>query len=493
MNLARPLLVTSVLFLGCSSDPAPRVPPVADSGPPVETAPPVPPHERWSATIVLPTENRDVVVAFEKKELTSPWSASLELPGTSAGPIPLADVVLDATHVGFTIEKKALPKEAWEVYTLERADGAGEARGTLVLGGQKFIVRMVRLADGEAPHTAFKRPQTPEPPYPYPTREVVVDAPDGAKLAGTLTIPAGAGPFPVALLWSGSGQEDRDETVFGHKPWLVLADRLARAGIAALRLDDRGAGKTTGAVGSLDTEIADATAAIEFLKKQPDLDPKRVGMIGHSTGGMVLPNVAVKTGDLAFLVSLAGVAIPGAELVPLQIAIEGKIRKAPDADLKEAIAAQKKVGAAVAKGEAAVKAVFTELFKPAMKAALGRDPTPAELDAAIAPKVAEVMAPWPKSYFTVDPRIAWKKVTAPTLVLVGDKDTQVPADVTLQAVAGAISKKSLLTSEKLPGLNHLFQHAETGLADEYATIDETLDPAVLGRISDWIAAQTKRP
>lgn len=444
-------------------------------------------------TVVLPTENRDLVVSFAKTGPNSPWAATLDIPSLDVHGVELGGVALEPEHIAFTIEKKGAPKETWETFDLTRKANEGEASGKVIIGGGPLVVKAVRLKDGEAPRSAFKRPQTPEPPYPYPSRDVVVDAPDGAKLAGTLTLPSGTGPFPAVLLWSGSGQEDRDETVFGHKPWLVLADKFARAGVATLRLDDRGTGKTTGAVGSLDGEIADASAAIEFLKKQADIDPKRLGMIGHSTGGMVLPNVAVKTGALSFLVSLAGVAVPGAELIPLQMEIEGKIRHAPDADLKEAIAAQKKVGAAVPKGEAAVKAVFVELFKPAMKAQLGREPTPAELDAAVSPKVAETMAPWPKSYFTLDPRVAWKKVTAPVLLLVGEKDTQVPADVTIKALEGSVGNKSALTTKKLPGLNHLFQHADTGLQEEYATIDETFDPATIDTLTTWVKTQAKVP
>ncbi|MFO0614599.1 MAG: alpha/beta fold hydrolase [Polyangiaceae bacterium] len=486
------MIVSCVACSGGGSDGA--HPPIASaSAPPIVAPPAAPPRERWSATIVFPTENRDVLVSFEKYDPAAPWSATLDVPVAKLTGAALSRVALEPERIAFTLEKKSLPEQAWEVYELKRAKDGDEASGTLTVSGQTFAVRMVRLKDGEAPRTAFKRPQTPEAPYPYPTREVTVDAPDGAKLAGTLTVPSGSGPFPAVLLWSGSGQEDRDETVFGHKPWLILADALARAGIAALRLDDRGVGKTTGNVGSLDTEIADASAAVEFMKAQPELDAKRLGMVGHSTGGMVLPNVAVKTKSLAFLVSLAGVALPGSELVPLQLEIDGKLRHAPEADLKEAIAAQKKVGAAVAKGDAAVKAVFVELFTPAMKAELGRAPTAAEVDAVVAPKVAEVMAPWPKSYFTLDPRVAWKKVSAPVLLVVGEKDTQVPADPTIQALKSSLSKPSLLTALKLPGLNHLFQHAETGLSEEYAAIDESFDPETLETITTWLKTQAKVP
>ncbi len=279
---------------------------------------------------------------------------------------PLSHVTYDAEHIAFTFEKPGQPESTWETYDLTRKAGDRVASGTMTIGGGSIVTKMTRLAEGEAPH-AYVRPQTPVPPFPYASREVVVDAPDGAKLAGTLTLPPGEGPFPAVLFWSGSGQTDRDESVFGHKPFLVLADKLTRAGFATLRLDDRGTGKTIGDVKTLDTEVDDASAAVDFMKKTKELDLKRLGMLGHSTGGMVLAKAAAKTERLAFLVSLAGVAMTGAELIPLQLEAAGRASGAPDDQIKVGVEAQRKVGVAMMKDEAAVKAALVDIFKEPMK------------------------------------------------------------------------------------------------------------------------------
>jgi pimeloyl-ACP methyl ester carboxylesterase len=351
---------------------------------------------------------------------------------------------------------------------------------------------MVRLADGEPPRSAYPRPQTPKPPFPYASRELVVPAPDGGKLAGTLTVPPGPGPFPALLLLSGSGQQDRDETIFGHKPYLILADRLTRDGFAVYRFDDRGTGKTTGAIGTLDTEIADAGAVVELLATQPEIDPKRIGIIGHSTGGMVTPNVAVAH-PVAFVVSLAGPSVSGRELVPLQLAISARARGAPETQVSALVELQTKVGAAVLEGEARLRATLTEVTRPQLAAALGRAPTEAEIAQAIAKPVADALQPWTLSFFRLDPRIAWRKLQIPILLVIGDRDTQVPADITIKTLQESLSPAAAarLVVAKRRGLNHLFQNAKTGALDEYVELDESFDPATLDLISGWLAERAK--
>lgn len=476
-----------------ASAPAAPVAPVIDAAPGAAIAPTVSAREVWSATIVLPTQLRDLVITFAPA--ADGWTATMDIPELSVTGIALVDVALGPEAITFTIPKPKAPKESWERYSLTRAPGAGAARGLGHIGNVTLPIRMVRLADGEAPRSAIPRPQTPRPPFPYAAREVTIDAPDGGKLAGTLTIPAGAGPFPAMLLLSGSGQQDRDETIFGHKPYFIIADRLSRNGFAVLRMDDRGTGKTVGAVGSLDTEIADGGAAIAFLKAQPEIDPARIGIMGHSVGGMVAPNVAVATHGVAFIVSLAGPSVSGAELVPLQLEITGALTHAPAEALAEQVEMQRRIGAAVGKGEAAIKATFVELFTAPMAKALGRAPTPAELDQAIAPRLKAVLEPWTLSFFKLDPRVAWRQLTVPVLLIIGDKDTQVPADINIKTLEETLAPaaRALLTAKKLPGLNHLFQHAQTGLVDEYALSEETFDPSALDLITSWLVAQAARP
>ncbi len=332
--------------------------------------------------MVLGANILDFVVRFSGGDTRT---ATLE--GLTKEPLPLAAVTLRADRIEFTIEKPT-PKETWEHYTLTRT--GDKVSGTGVIGTSKLRIEMVKLGASEAPRSAFPRPQTPKGPFPYRAREVVVAAPDGGKLAGTLTLPAKT-PAPAVLLWSGSGQQDRDETVFGHKPFLIIADRLTRAGFAVLRIDDRGTGSTVGAPGTLHTEIDDAGAAIEFLVKQKEVDPKRVGMIVHSTGGMVGAKVAVEH-PVAYLVSLAGVTIPGRDLVLLQQQIAAKA--AGVTIPPEQLALQKALGEAALVGPDKMKKVLRDAVGAQMGRFSVRKPTPEEIDEAIAEPLAQATHPW---------------------------------------------------------------------------------------------------
>jgi pimeloyl-ACP methyl ester carboxylesterase len=438
-----------------------------------------PATERWAATLVVNTNFQDFVVEFSRAGDT--WSAVRE----DNRRVVFSNVTFAPDRIEFTFGKPGAPPA--ERYTLTRANDA-EAKGTAAIGNAELPIKMVRLAAGEAARSAFARPQTPKGPFPYDEREVEVAAPDGGTLAGTLTLPRGASaPAAAVLLWSGSGQQDRDETIYGHKAFAIFADRLTRKGLVVLRLDDRTTGKTVGAAGTLDTEIDDAGAAIDFLKAQKEVDPKRIGMLAHSTGGMVAPNVALKH-PVAFIASLAGVAIPGRDLVPLQKQIASDITGVPwNPDQREV---QIAIGDAAAKGADEIKRVLIATIEPRLEKALGREPTPEELQLAIAGPLAEATQPWPMSFLRMDPRVAWKKLSIPVLLVVGDKDTQVPADVTIKALTESHAKPELVTTHKLPGLNHLFQHApKTGLSDEYLWIEETFDEAALDTVVTWVAGR----
>ncbi|MFO0748563.1 MAG: alpha/beta fold hydrolase [Myxococcota bacterium] len=361
------------------------------------------------------------------------------------------------------------------------------------MAGQAFYTKAQRLADGEAPHPTVARPQTPAPPYPYDQREVVIDAPEGGKLAGTLTLPKGAGPFPAVLLISGSGQQDRDETIFGHRPFRLIADRLTRAGLAVLRVDDRATGKSQGALGSLETDIGDARAAFELLLAQPEIDPKRVGLLGHSIGGAIAPIVAARTKKVAFIVSLAGTAMPGSELVQLQMQADLSARGAPPEVIAKVMDIQKKIGAVMLKGDPAeLRTAAAEAIRGTYE--LNGQPAPSgpDLDKAVDAKMVEVTNPWTLGYFRTDPREAWREVTVPVLVLMGAKDTQVPPASQLPAVVAALkeAKNADVTAREVPGLNHLFQHADKGIPEEYGMIEETFDPQTLEDIATWLRART---
>ncbi|MBF0663965.1 MAG: alpha/beta fold hydrolase [Brevundimonas sp.] len=353
--------------------------------------------------------------------------------------------------------------------------------GALHQGGASLPLVLERQAAAAAP-AALVRPQTPQPPFPYSEEEVAFDAGEGVRLAGTLTRPAGEGPFPAVLLITGSGAQDRDETVFGHKPFLVLADALARRGVAVLRLDDRGVGGSTGPLEDATTAdfAGDSAAALGWLAARPGIDPARLGLIGHSEGGTIAPLVAADASapDPAFMVLMAGPAVPGGEVLTEQsrrfqtaqglapAVIDANV--AVQARLMQAVAANAGDKAAAAE---AVRAVLTEAGAPA---------------AAVEQGVQQTTSAWVRWFVAHDPRPSLAAVDVPVLALYGGKDFQVPADQNAEALRATLPGAEIVV---LPELNHLMQTADTGLTDEYARIEETIAPAALEAIVDWVVAR----
>jgi uncharacterized protein len=338
------------------------------------------------------------------------------------------------------------------------------------------------------------RPQTPKPPFPYQTREVTYDnEQDKSHLAGTLTVPKGEGPFPAVLLITGSGTQDRDETLFGHKPFAILADMLTNRGFAVLRVDDPGAGGSTGDVknATIEAHARDAEAGVAFLKTQKEIDAKRIGLIGHSEGGIIAAVVGATSKDVAFIVSLAGTGLSGAEINPLQVGAilraDGKIK--PDG-ITAIVEAQRKLMKVIAKDgdDKALEAATKEAFDAAAKLATS-DEERAAIQKGVAGSMEALKSAWFKSFVKLDPAAYWSKVKAPVLALNGDKDTQVPADENLAAIKSALARAGNkdVETQKLAGLNHLFQPATTGLMDEYARIETTIDPKALDALGAWLA------
>lgn len=334
---------------------------------------------------------------------------------------------------------------------------------------------------------AANRPQTPIPPFPYRSEEVGYDNPQqpGVHLAGTLTLPPGPGPFPAVLLITGSGAQDRDETLFEHKPFLVLADFLTRRGIAVLRVDDRGVGGSTGATPQDTTAdfATDVEAGVAWLKAHRAIDARRVGLLGHSEGATIAPLVASRDPAIAFVVLLAGAGVPGADVIVEQVRAIARAAGAPDAAAEQSAATQRGLLDLVLKNpdNATAQAEINAYF-----AARGL-PAPAEST------VAQLLSPWYRHFIAHDPRPALRALKVPVLALLGRKDIQVTAAQNLPALRDALRDNGAATVEEMPGLNHLFQTATTGAVDEYTTIPETIAPAVLHRIGEWILAHAGEP
>ncbi len=335
-----------------------------------------------------------------------------------------------------------------------------------------------------APTPAANRPQTPKPPFPYQVVDVKFDGGGGAKLAGTLTLPQGAGPFPAVVLISGSGPNDRDETIKDHKPFAVIADALTRRGIAVLRYDKRGVAASTGAYPAATSAdfASDAAAAVAFLRARPDIAGGRIGLIGHSEGGLIAPMVAAKDPKISFVVLLAGPAISGAEILKLQVRAKAEAAGAPPEEVEKRVAFEARLLAALGgKDEAAAKAAVDQVLAETP----GLDPNVAAASRQIA------SSPWFRGFVAYDPVPALKSLKVPVLALYGDKDFQVPPSANAEPMKAALKGDKDATVTVLPSLNHLFQLADTGLDDEYGTIEETISPALLDRLGAWVVAHAK--
>lgn len=360
-------------------------------------------------------------------------------------------------------------------------DGA-TLTGALHQGGAAVPLVLTRQPGEVTTAPALNRPQTPQPPFPYSADEVVIDAPDGVKLAGTLTLPEGEGPHPAVLLITGSGAQDRDETVFGHKPFLVLADALTRRGVAVLRVDDRGVGGSSGPMQDLTTAdfASDAAAAAAWLARRPGIDAARVGLIGHSEGGTIAPMVAqaVEPPALAFVVLLAGPAVPGGEVLTEQ-ARRFQLARGIDPEVVEANAALQarlmQTVAANADDEGATTSAARALLEEAGVS-----------ENLVEEGVQQVALAWTRWFVAHDPRPSLAALDVPVLAIYGGKDVQVPADQNATALREVLPAAEVVV---LPELNHLLQTAGTGLPDEYAAIEETIDPEALAKIVDWVAAR----
>lgn len=344
----------------------------------------------------------------------------------------------------------------------------------------------------------LNRPQEPQKPYPYDEEEVVYENKrDGIKIAGTLTRPRASAPFPAVLLITGSGAQDRNETLMGHRPFLVLADYLTRKGIAVLRVDDRGVGGTSpGTPNDTDENYAaDALAGVEFLKTRKEINPKQIGLVGHSEGGMIAPMAAAQSKDVAFIVMIAGLGVKGDQLILSQNELLSKAGGLTEEARAQSrvlftrifvILKEEKTGAVAAKKIQAALAETLGKMTEEQKQAFG--PIKAVVDA----QTAMYVTPWFRYFLNYDPRPVLMKVKCPVLAINGERDLQVAPDENLAGIGDALKAggNTDYTVVKLPALNHLLQTSKTGAISEYQTIEETIAPKALETIADWILKRT---
>ncbi len=338
---------------------------------------------------------------------------------------------------------------------------------------------------------ALRRPQEPKPPFPYRSEEIsVYNSRDSVTLAGTLTLPEGRGPFPAVVLVTGSGPQNRDEELFDHKPFAVIADYLTRRGIAVLRYDDRGTGQSTGdfSRGTSADFTQDALAAFDYLLTRPEVSRKKIGILGHSEGGTVAFMCAAADARVAFVVSLAGCSQRGDSLLLTQNRAIFKAQGAPDSSanayvdvLRDIVRLQERHP--LESLQAHRDSLARVLFPAGPRGSLPRPMRQNAMTILTTPQDT-----WLRFFLQNDPKPYISETRCPILALNGTKDVQVDAAINLGLIErySVESGNKRVTVKAYEGLNHLFQHAETGAPNEYARIEETISPEVLEEVTAWI-------
>lgn len=422
----------------------------------------------WKGQIDL--GGQQLEMAFNIKAAENGYSATLDVPAQGAFDVPVDKTVFQDNHLQMTLSAMG-------------ASFSGTLKGEAIEGeftqhGMAFPLNLAK-GEKEAPKA---RPQDPQMPFNYRAEEVTfTNKKEGNTLAGTLTIPEGDGPFPALVLVSGSGQQNRDEELMNHRPFWVIADYLSRRGVAVLRYDDRGMGGSTGEVlnaTSMDFSY-DAEAAFNFLLNRKEINASQVGILGHSEGGIINFMVAERRPEVAFLVSLAGPAVNGIEVLKEQQAAILRAQGMTEEMVQFSGNANAQMFDII---EASNDRVEADTLLRQLLKGWGYNEELTEQT------VGQMASPWMYYFLKYDPTDAIVKTNCPALLLNGSKDLQVLASQNLPAYEKIIAEhgKTNLTLRELPDLNHLFQHCETGSPTEYVEIEETISPEVLEAIVEFV-------
>jgi uncharacterized protein len=442
---------------------------------------------QWNG--ILKVQGTQLRVVFNINKAENGFSSTMDSPDQGAKGIPVTSTSFENQSVKLVVANLGV----------EYQGALGNDNiivGNFKQAGMSFPMNLSReIIEKEKP----VRPQEPKRPYPYYEEEVIFEnAKAGIKLAGTLTLPANNGNFPAVILITGSGAQNRNEEIMGHKPFLVISDFLTRNGIAVLRFDDRGTAASTGGFKTATSVdfASDVEAGLAYLQTRKEIDKKKIGLMGHSEGGIIAPMVANNSKDVAFIVLLAGTGIPGDQLLLLQQELIGKASGLSDENLKKARMINLGAYELVEKAQTTdqLKVDLTSYIKKSL-ADSGNAFKPEGMteDDFVELQVNMMISPWMIFFLKYDPAIALEKVKCPVLALNGEKDIQVPPKENLEAIKKALAKggNKKVTAIELPGLNHLFQECKTGSPAEYAAIEQTFSPVALTEVLKWIQLQTK--
>ncbi len=441
---------------------------------------------QWNG--ILKVQGIQLRLVFHIEKTDTGYSATMDSPDQGVNGIPVTSVTFEQATITLIIPSAKI-----------EYDGVlGEDNiilGTFRQAGQSFPLNLSKeIVEKEK----LVRPQEPLKPYPYYEEEITFrNERAGIDLAGTLTLPKKDGVYPAVILISGSGPQNRDEELLGHKPFLVLSDYLTRNGIAVLRFDDRGTAASKGDFATATTVdfSTDVQAALDYLLKRKEINHKQIGLIGHSEGGIVAPIVAASSKDVAFIVLMAGTGIPGDQLLLLQQELIGRASGVSEEELeKNKVFNQGAFDMVIhSTDDEQLKKDLTEYIKQGFAEHPEEIPEGMTSDENAAMHANQLVSPWMQYFIKYNPALILEKVKCPVLAINGEKDLQVPPKENLGPIAAALKKggNKKVTTKELPGLNHLFQECTTGSPDEYAVIEQTMSPVALSEILKWIQEQTK--
>ncbi|MEU7628888.1 alpha/beta fold hydrolase [Nocardia sp. NPDC049220] len=447
--IACALFVIAALLVGCSdADPNPPEPTTGD----------------WHGGIEIPGQALQIGVSFSGE-----GTATIDIPAQKVAGAQLKDVTSNRNEVSFVVaDTPGNP-----TFRGKYDSGSDKISGDFTQAGQSFPLVLER---GKI--ATLARPQEPKPPFPYKSEDVSYRN-DEITIAGTLTEPQGRGPFPAIVLISGSGAQDRNEEILGHKPFLLLADTFTRAGYAVLRSDDRGIGGTGGSLDEVSYAdlSGDAAAGVRYLRSRPDIDPARVGLFGHSEGGYLAPLVASgPDSGVGFVVLMAGPAVAGSDVLVEQTRLLATVNGASAYEVDTQVRQTTELVALLKAGDLAGA---KELARKQNEALPADQRLPAD-------QAGAQITPYLSALVAYDPAPALSALRVPVLAFFGDKDLQVPAVQSEQPMRDHLAADPDAIVHVFPGLNHLMQPAETGRPSEYGSSETTIAPEVLGYVTGWL-------
>lgn len=443
----------------------------------------------WAGKLDLPNTVKLTIAFNLSKDEAGNYKATLDSPDQGAMGIPTESTTINKDSIRIEIPIIQGYYVGKIFYDEMKISGKWNQAGS------SFDLEIKKVDKLEKPN----RPQEPKEPYPYNSEEVLFEnEKDNVVLAGTLTYPKEGNNFSAVVMITGSGGQDRNEELLGHKPFLVISDYLTRNGIAVLRFDDRGIAQSTGDHSKATSEdfARDVLAAVQFLKERKEIDKTKIGLIGHSEGGMIAPLAAIQSDDVAFLIMMAGIGIPGDSILYLQGALIQRAEGESEDKIQKSVDLQRSIFKMVINStddEKLNKDLRDKFYEEYPNMTEEEKKEIGDPEVYLDMQIKTITSPWFKYFLKFDPVPVLEKVKCAVLAINGENDLQVPPKENLSAIKSAFEKGGNKNFEviELKGLNHLFQTSETGRISEYGQIEETISPLALQTMLDWIKKITK--